>query len=189
MSRDGRYGSGQRRQKFRCTDPDGTFHRFTPSLPREHTEGGVCDTCDSALQPHGGPVVGRNYSHRLRLVAEALVAVGQGVSYAHVSNRARAAARRNPILGGGAGQLVAEWGDSWAPVVINAHAETDWPETLVLDSTDFWWTNTRTHTRRREFAILIAYGCPGPGSQNRRPPGCGAFTRRPRHVPATGCTC
>jgi hypothetical protein len=169
VSRDGRYGSGQRRQKFRCTGPDGTFHRFTPPLPREHTDGGICDACDSALHPHTGPVVGRRYSHRLRLVAEALVAVGRGVSYAHASNRARAAAGRNPILGGSAGQLVAEWVDSWAPVVIDAHAETDWPETLVLDSTDFWWTNVRTRTRRREFAILIAYGYPGPGSRNRRP--------------------
>jgi len=168
VSRDGRYGSGQQRQKFRCTDPGGAFHRFTPPLPREHTKGGQCDACDSELSPHTGPVVGRNYRHRLRLVAQALVAVGQGVSYARAASRARASAGRKPTLGGG-GQLVVEWMDSWASVVIDAHAETDWPETLVLDSTDFWWTNARTRTRRREFAILIAYGYPGPGAQNRRP--------------------
>lgn len=28
----------------------------------------------------------------------------------------------------------------------------------MLDSTDFHWTNRRTSTRRREFAILVAYG-------------------------------
>ena len=129
----------------------------------------MCEACDSALHPHTGPVVGRNYRHRLRLVAQALVGVGQGVSYARASNRARASGGRHPTLGSGGGQLVAEWMDSWAPVVIDAHAETDWPETLVLDSTDFWWTNARTRTRRREFAILIAYGYPGPGAKNRRP--------------------
>lgn len=28
----------------------------------------------------------------------------------------------------------------------------------MLDSTDFWWTNRRTSQRRREFAVLLAYG-------------------------------
>jgi hypothetical protein len=28
----------------------------------------------------------------------------------------------------------------------------------VLDSTDFWWTNTRTQQRRREIAVLVAHG-------------------------------
>ena len=169
VSRDGLYGRGQQRQKYRCTDPTGAFHRFTPPLPREHPHGGVCDTCDSALAPHAGPVVGRHYRHRLRLVANALADVGQGMSYTRAANRARVAAGRDPIVGGGGGQMVAEWVDSWAPVVIDAHIETDWPETLVLDSTDFWWTNARTHTRRREFAILIAYGYPGPGAKNTNP--------------------
>lgn len=54
------------------------------------------------------------------------------------TNRVRAAAGHNPIVGAGAGELVAEWSSSWAPVVIDAHAETDWAETLVLDSTDVW---------------------------------------------------
>ncbi|WP_336923189.1 hypothetical protein [Aquipuribacter sp. SD81] len=57
-----------------------------------------------------------------------------------------------------AGQMVAEWVDVWAPVVLDALRETEQPETLVLDSTDFWWTNTRTGVRRREFAVLVAYG-------------------------------
>jgi hypothetical protein len=46
----------------------------------------------------------------------------------------------------------------WAPVILDALAETEQPETLVLDSTGFHWTNRRTSTRRREFAILVAYG-------------------------------
>jgi hypothetical protein len=57
--------------------------------------------------------------------------------------------------------MVAEWVDVWAPVVLAAYAETEQPVTLVLDSTDFYWSNVRTGTRRREFAILVAYGYTG----------------------------
>lgn len=119
--------------------------------------------CDSDVYPHAGPVVSRGYGHRLHLVAEALVAVGRGVSYTRAAQRARAAAGRDPLAGESAGQMVAEWGDAWAPVVLEALAESEQPETLVLDSTDFWWTNAGTGTRRREFAILVAYGYTGPG--------------------------
>ena len=52
--------------------------------------------------------------------------------------------------------MVAEWVDAWAPAILAAKAETEWAETLVLDSTDFWRTNARTGIRRREFAILVA---------------------------------
>jgi len=162
VSRDGTYGRAQQRQRYRCTGPDKTFHRFTPPMPRERTAAGVCDVCDSTVHAHAGPVVSRGYRHRLHLVAEALVAVGRGVSYTRAAQRARVAAGRDPLVGESSGQLVAEWVDAWAPVILAAHAETEQPETLVLDSTDFWWTNARTGIRRREFAILVAYGYTGP---------------------------
>ena len=165
----GTYGGATKRQLYACVAPDGARHRFTPTLPREHNHEGVCDSCDSTLVAHTGPVVGRDYLHRLRLVAEALVQVGGGVSYVRASNRARVGAGREPVFGSGAGHLVSEWTDAWGPVVIAALAETDWPETLVLDLTDFWWTNARTKRRRREFAVLIAYGYPGPGAADPRP--------------------
>lgn len=159
MVRDGRYGRPPGRQRYRCTDPSsGSFHRFTPPLPRELTVGGVCTSCDTEVAAHAGPVVTRTYRHRLHLVADALVAVGRGVSYTRAAQRARVAAGRDPLEGDGAGQLVAEWVDAWAPVILRAHAETAQVETLVLDSTDFWWTNRRTSQRRREFAVLLAYG-------------------------------
>jgi len=104
----------------------------------------------------------RGYRHRLHLVAEALVAVGRGVSYTRAAQRARAAAGWDPLTGESAGQMVAEWVDAWAPAVLDALAETEQPESLVLDSTDFWWTNSSTRTRRREFAILVAHGYTGP---------------------------
>lgn len=119
--------------------------------------------CDTTVASHAGPVVTRAYRHGLHLIAEALVAVGRGVSYTRAAQRARVAAGRDPLAGDSAGQMVAEWVDVWAPVVLAALAETEQPETLVLDSTDFWWTNTRTRTRRREFAVLVAYGYTGAG--------------------------
>ena len=91
------------------------------------------------------------------------MAVGRGVSYTRAAQRARVAAGRDPFVGESAGQMVAEWVDAWAPVILAAHAETESAETLVLDWTDFcWWTNSRTGIRRREFAILVAYGYTGP---------------------------
>jgi hypothetical protein len=160
--RDGTYGRAQQRQRYRCTDPAGSFHRFTPPLPRERTADGVCDVCESTVHAHAGPVVSRGYRHRLHLVAEALVAVGRGVSYTRAAQRARVAGGRDPLAGSSSGQMVAEWVDAWAPTILAAHAENEWAETLVLDSTDFWWTNARTGIRRREFAILLAYGYTGP---------------------------
>jgi hypothetical protein len=165
VSRDGTYGHVPKRQRYRCTDPDGLFHRFTPVLPRELTEGGVCGSCDTHVAAHVGPVVARTYVHRLHLVADVLVAVGRGVSYTRASQRARVAAGRDPLAGEGAGQLAAEWVDVWAPVVVAALAETEQPETLVLDSTEFSWTNPRTHQRRREFAVLVAYGYTATGGK------------------------
>jgi hypothetical protein len=162
--RDGRYGRPPGRQRYRCTGPGGTFHRFTPPLPRELAAGGVCTSCDTEVAAHAGPVVSRAYRHRLHLVAEALVAVGRGVSYARASQRARVAAGRDPLAGDGAGQLVAEWVDAWGPVILDKLTLPQSVETLVLDSTDFWWTNKRTGIRRREFAVLVAYGYrPGGG--------------------------
>lgn len=165
MVRDGRYGRAPGRQRYRCTDAaSGRFHRFTPPLPREGTEGGVCPTCDTHVAAHAAPVVSRHYEHRLHLVADALVAVGRGVPYAAAAQRARVAAGRPLVMGSEGGQLVAEWVDAWAPAALQALPTPDVVETLVLDSTESTWTNRRTGTRRREFAVLVAYGyLPGGG--------------------------
>lgn len=162
MSRDGTYGRTQQRQRYRCTDPGGTFHRFTPALPRERTADGVWDVCDSTVHAHAGPVVSRGYRHRPHLVAEALVAVGRAISYTRAAQRAGVAGGRDPLVGSSSGQMVAEFVDAWAPTILAAQTEYEWPRPLVLDSTDFWWTNARTGIRRREFAILVAYGYTGP---------------------------
>lgn len=128
VSKNGTYGSTTVRQQFRCTEPDGSRHKFTP----EHTTDGICDHCDTPLIPHTGPVVSRDYWHRLRLVANALARVGAGSSYAAAAEVSRDHAGRFPTKVSGSGHLVMEWTDSRAPVLLEHYTETDQPETHVL---------------------------------------------------------
>lgn len=168
VSRDGRYGHSPdaQRQRYRCTAPDGAFHRFTPTLPRQVSHGDTCPECEAHVGAHAGPVAPRAYRHRLSLVAEALVAVGRGVSYQTASQRARVAAGRELLAGDGTGGLVAEWVDVWAPLVLSTLAEPEPAETLAIGTTDVRWTNSRTGQRRRQFALLVAYGY-GPDGSGR----------------------
>src|SRR5665647_1481160 len=159
--KDGRYGSPPR-QRFRCAGPDG-FHRFVPELPRKRTHDGTCDACDSAVPAHRGPVTGRKYGFPVREVAAALVAVGVGASYQQAALRARARSDLRLLEGAWGGATVAEWLDVLAPFVLDAHAETSWPETLVLDSTRFMSRNVRTGSQRLAFTVLGAYGYPAKG--------------------------
>lgn len=171
---DGVYGNPPR-QRFRCvgefiepaTGKVRKFHRFVPELPRHNVQQGQCDTCDNKVAVHQGPVVSRRYDFPLREVAAALVAVGAGSSYLRAGQRARAAAGRRVVPGDGGGAVVAEWLDALAPIVLNAHAEQAWPETLVLDSTRFMVENVRTGTQALAFNVLGAYGYPEGGDKPR----------------------
>lgn len=159
--KDGHYGSPPR-QRFRCVGPDG-FHRFVPELPRQDAQTGTCDECDSRVASHHGPATGRKYAFPVREVAAALVAVGSGASYQRAALRARAASGREELTGSWGGNVVAEWVDTWAPVVLDAFAETGWPETLVLDATRYMVRNVRMGTQSLAFTVLGAYGYPRRG--------------------------
>lgn len=164
--KDGRYGTPPR-QRFRCAGPDG-FHRFVPDLPRQVTHAGVCDTCDSNVPTHRGPVTSRKYGFPVREVTSAFVAVGTGVSYQQAALRARARSDRDLGSAGRGGNAVAEWLDALGPVVLDGHAEKSWPETLVLDATRFMVTNTRTGDTSMAFSVLGAYGYPTAGQGRPR---------------------
>jgi len=110
--------------------------------------------------------VGRKYDFPVREIAAAFVAVGTGSSYQRAALRARAASGRRLVEGAWGGNTVAEWLDALAPVILDADAETEWPETLVLDSTRFMVTNVRTGTQQLAFNVLGAYGYPA-GGQGR----------------------
>lgn len=57
-------------------------------------------------------------------------------------------------------QLVANWVEFLGPAAGEQYAETQWPETVVLDSTWFTVTNRRTRVTTQAFAVLAAHGYP-----------------------------
>lgn len=103
-----------------------------------------------------GPLVARRYEFPVKEAAHALILVGQGMSYTEAANRARVdrgRASREAVA-----QLVANWVETLGPVVCAPHRVTHWPETVVLDSTNFIVTNAHTGERSQAFAILGAWG-------------------------------
>jgi len=154
----GRYGSPAR-QLFRCTDAQGRVHKFAGTLPRLVTDEAVCQHCDNAVHSHQGPVVTRDYAFALRLASQALIDVGRGITYTDAAARARVAAGKGPYTGREvSGALVAEWVDVFAPVLLRAHAATAWPETLLVDQTNFFITNRRTSRKTQGFVVIGMYG-------------------------------
>jgi hypothetical protein len=102
----GRYGTStpQPRQRYRCTrrpvEADGSpvlddqgkrvllRHVFTPALPRDHVHpaSGGCAECEELRGTHHGETaVARRHSWPTRTVAQALMDLSLGVSYADVS--------------------------------------------------------------------------------------------------------
>lgn len=118
----------------------------------------------SALRQRGpaapGAVLTRDYEFHLRLAAKALLDVGNALTYTEAAARARSTAGRG--LHGGIqpnGSLVAEWIAVFAPLLVREHAETCWPETVLVDSTNFIISSTRMGTSKQAFAIVAVYGC------------------------------
>lgn len=160
--RDGiqRHG-GREKQRWRCTLPDGSFHRFLGAMSRTRTVDGTCLECENHLHAHQGPQAPAEFEYLVREIAEALVLLGQGQTYTDVAKRVRARAnigktnRWHDVVNG---QTVADWMADFVPVVAARHAPTKWPAVIVLDSTSFYWTDPATGKSLMLFAILAAYG-------------------------------
>lgn len=157
------------RQRWRCIAPGKEFHHFTGGAAHTHlATPGLCTECDNSVSVHEGPVAGFAFEYRVREIAEALTHVGRGMTYTEAARRARKTANimrqmnepgwtpRPENLSNG--QTVAEWVGEFTPVVGSRHAETQWPQTLVLDSTVFKYTNTWTGRQRQLFTVMSAYG-------------------------------
>ena len=102
----------------------------------------------------------RDHESHLRLAVKALLDVGNALTYTEAAARARSTAGRG--LHGGIqpnGSLVAEWIAVFAPLLVREHAETCWPETVLVDSTNFIISSTRMGTSKQAFAIAAVYGC------------------------------
>ncbi len=87
----GTYGrAGERRQRFLCEPADGSAkHRFAGPAPRLVAAAGICFACGNPVAPHEGPRAPGRYRFPVVEAAEALVMVGQGVSYTEAANRVR----------------------------------------------------------------------------------------------------
>ena len=157
--KNGTYGSGNdRRQMFRCIPTQGKPHKFAGALPRLVNESHSCDHCENTVASHQGPRVVQRYEFPVAQAAGALVMIGQGVSYTETADRMRAHNFRGRFDCGA--QLVCNWAEILGPVVAHEYAETEWPETVVLDATWFMVTNRRTGETTRAFSVLGVHGYP-----------------------------
>jgi hypothetical protein len=118
-----------------------------------------CDECETHLEPFEGPPTPRGYTFTVREVAAALYAVGTGESYTQAAMTARLTARRPLMTKNFGAQLVGNWVESLAEVVTARYAETEWPETIVCDSTDFYTKKSPvTGNQVLNFNILAVWG-------------------------------
>lgn len=176
--RAGAYGVGARqRQLWWCRPQDGTAaHRFSERLPRTRlADGGhACAECETNLAVFEGPQHPRHYEFAARVVAQVLVAAGNGTSY-------RAAARTARAAGGGKhwprqarfganGTLAGDWVAAFAPVVCDpVFTGESWPRVVALDET--WFGTTRAADRRAKrhakWVIWGAYAHPDDGRPGR----------------------
>lgn len=165
--KNGLYGKApHRRQRYRCYPSDGTkSHVFAGDTPRLISEAGSCEHCENPIEQHQGPRVARTWRFPVAQAGKALVMVGQGVSYTEAADRTRVVNRRGQVVRGS--QMVGNWVEVLGPVVAAPHAETSWPETVVLDDTWFDVINRRTGQRSRAFHVLGAYGYPVGASRGR----------------------
>lgn len=95
IKRDGVYSkSGHPRQRYRCYPADGSrSHVFTPRITRQQVDAGEhCEACAEEKSIHAGEAsAGRGHHYTAHQVADALVALSRGDTYASVGEAARVA--------------------------------------------------------------------------------------------------
>ncbi|NMM25103.1 MAG: hypothetical protein HHJ11_16760 [Phycicoccus sp.] len=104
------------------------------------------------LDPGGGPDADLDPDDELD---ENLRAAGDTVPKADPTSESDTKPKEKTVT---TGQTVADWLGEFVPVVAAQHQEKAWPQTIVLDSTEFMDTNSRTSGRRQLFAVLAAWG-------------------------------
>lgn len=187
--RAGWYGrEGQRRQRWKCTPPEGDPHRFAEVLPRivagsaEH----VCPDCATSLEPWEGQPAPRLYGFTARDVAAALVMVAAGSSYRQAAETIRiragrplsTTAGRTPSKRRGRKgkvlqpanrhpQLVSDWVEVFAPMIWAAYAPAAWPSAVAIDEMEFRFSQAGKPRGDKAFSVIAAVGYdasqPSPG--------------------------
>ena len=163
--RAGWYGKDPyRRQRWKCVPANGaSAHRFAEPLPRRAVLETHCSECSTRLDQWEGQAGPRGYLYDAREVAHALALVAGGMSYRRTALSVRDADRKaewNHVAGAvkradATGQLVANWVDVFAPVVLAGELPGEWPERIAIDSTGFRIGGVRN---LRELHIFVAIG-------------------------------
>jgi hypothetical protein len=108
-------------------------------------------------------------------VATALTDLARGLSYTEAARRVQinhvwadpGSVPTDDDATALSGITVAGWLDRFGAAIAGAYAETAWPEALVLDSTEFVWTNPRTGDKQQMFCVLAAWGYPAGARRGR----------------------
>jgi len=110
--------------------------------------------------------------YEIKEMAAALVNIAGGTTFTEAARRAqvgywgtRGTGRLGPKTTEN-GQTVADWLNQFGPVISEAHAEAGWPETVILDSTEFKWTDKNGKSSQL-FVILAAWGYEAGASKGR----------------------
>ena len=122
-------------------------HRFAEAMPRQllpvRAVAHTCAECSTELELHEGPPHVRSYEYAARLVAAALVSVGQGTSYHQAAKSVRQVSgwsRRTTgrPRAGANGTLAGDWVGLFGPLVTDpVLAGETWPEVVALDELPF----------------------------------------------------
>ena len=161
---------GREKQRWRCTLPDGSHHRFLGSMSRTRTEDGICLECENHVHPHQGPQAPAEFEYLVREIAGALVDLDRGSTYTDAAKRVRAlanlgkTAKFRDVING---QTVAEWMSDFVPVVSARFAPTEWPPVLVIDSSSFRWTDPVSGDNLQLYTLFAAYGYDRDGKNGR----------------------
>ena len=124
----------------------------------------MCSQCENHVHVHQRPVsVHRGY-YQVREITSALVAIANGITYAETARRVQA--NYWGVAGSGrlskdtheGGQTIADWLNLYGPTISAHYAETEWPETIVLDSTEYQYTDPQTGNSSQLFVIFTAWG-------------------------------
>jgi hypothetical protein len=160
---------GRSKQRWRCTRPDGSFHRFLGVVSRTRALDDTCTECENHIAPHEGPAAPAEFEYLIREIANALIEVGHGATYTDAAKRVRMRANIGKTSGVKAvakGQTVADWMTDFVPIVAAPHQEAEWPAVLVLDSINFRWTDAGGKGYML-YSVLAAYGYDELGKNGR----------------------
>jgi hypothetical protein len=160
---------GRSKQRWRCTRPDGSFHRFLGVVSRTRATDDTCTECENHIAPHEGPATPAEFEYLIREIANALIEVGQGATYTDAAKRVRMRANLGKTTGVKAvakGQTVADWMTDFVPIVAGPYQEVEWPAVLVLDSINFRWTDSGGKGYML-YSVLAAFGYDADGKHGR----------------------